>query len=69
MAGSAPAIARCFAIAGMFWLTILLGLALTDPLTRAVCVVVLWASDAKPSGSSYTHEHRAPGEPTPPQLH
>ncbi len=33
---SAPSIARGFAIAGIFWLTILLGLTMTDPLTRAL---------------------------------
>jgi caa(3)-type oxidase subunit IV len=33
---SAPSIARCFVIAGMFWLAVLLGLAIVDPLTRAV---------------------------------
>jgi caa(3)-type oxidase subunit IV len=33
---SAPEIARCFAIAGVFWLTVLLGLAMMDPLTRAI---------------------------------
>ena len=33
---SGPAIVRCFAIAGLFWLTILLGLGMMDPLTRAI---------------------------------
>ena len=37
---AAPDIARGFAIAGIFWLTILLGLAMTDPLTRTVYAVV-----------------------------
>jgi cytochrome c oxidase subunit 4 len=31
-----PAVVRGFAIAGLFWLTILLGLGTADPLTRAV---------------------------------
>ena len=31
-----PATIRIFAIAGLFWLTILLGLGMMDPLTRAV---------------------------------
>ena len=33
---SGPAIVRIFAIAGIFWLTILLGLGMMDPLTRAL---------------------------------
>jgi caa(3)-type oxidase subunit IV len=33
---SAPPIARAFAIAGVFWLTVLLGLAMMDPMTRAL---------------------------------
>jgi caa(3)-type oxidase subunit IV len=33
---SAPDLGRAFAIAGIFWLTILLGLAMTDPLTRTI---------------------------------
>src|SRR4051812_38193169 len=37
---AAPDIAQGFAIAGVFWLTILLGLSMADPLTRAVFVVV-----------------------------
>ena len=37
---SAPELARAFAIAGIFWLTVLLGLAMTDPLTRTVYAVV-----------------------------
>lgn len=37
---TAPEIARGFAIAGLFWLTILLGLAMTDPLTRSVYAVI-----------------------------
>jgi caa(3)-type oxidase subunit IV len=37
---TAPDIARGFAIAGIFWLTILLGLAMTDPLTRTVYAAV-----------------------------
>jgi cytochrome c oxidase subunit 4 len=31
-----PAIVRIFAIAGVVWLTILLGLGMMDPLTRAI---------------------------------
>ena len=34
--GNAPTIARGFAIAALFWLTILLGLGMMDPLTRTV---------------------------------
>lgn len=37
---TAPDIAKGFAIAGIFWLTVLLGLVMTDPLTRAVYVVI-----------------------------
>jgi hypothetical protein len=37
---TAPDIARGFAIAGVFWLTVLLGLVMTDPLTRAVYTVI-----------------------------
>jgi cytochrome c oxidase subunit 4 len=37
---TAPEIAKAFAIGGVFWLTVLLGLAMTDPLTRAVYAVV-----------------------------
>jgi len=36
----APSIARGFAIAALFWLTILLGLAMIDPLTRTMYPVV-----------------------------
>ncbi len=36
---AAPSIARGFAIAGLFWLTILLGLGMMDPLTRTVLAV------------------------------
>jgi caa(3)-type oxidase subunit IV len=36
---TAPEIARAFAVAGIFWLTVLLGLAMTDPLTRTVYAV------------------------------
>jgi len=36
----APSIARGFAVAGMFWLAILLGLAMTDPLTRTVYTII-----------------------------
>jgi cytochrome c oxidase subunit IV len=36
----APDIAKSFAIAGIFWLTVLLGLVMTDPLTRAVYAVI-----------------------------
>jgi caa(3)-type oxidase subunit IV len=35
----APDIAKGFAIAGLFWLTVLLGLAMTDPLTRTIYAV------------------------------
>jgi cytochrome c oxidase subunit IV len=31
-----PALVRGFAIAGLFWLAVLLGLGMVDPLTRAV---------------------------------
>jgi cytochrome c oxidase subunit 4 len=31
-----PAVVRGFAVAGLFWLTLLLGLGTADPLTRAV---------------------------------
>ena len=34
--GSGPAIIRGFAVAGVFWLIILLGLGTMDPMTRAV---------------------------------
>jgi hypothetical protein len=37
---TAPDIAKGFAIGGIFWLTVLLGLAMTDPMTRAVHAVV-----------------------------
>ena len=37
---TAPDLARGFAVAGIFWLTILLGLAMADPLTRTVYRVV-----------------------------
>jgi hypothetical protein len=37
---TAPDIAKSFAIAGIFWLTVLLGLVMTDPLTRAVYAVI-----------------------------
>jgi caa(3)-type oxidase subunit IV len=36
---SAPVIARGFAVAGIFWLAVLLGLAMIDPLTRTVYAV------------------------------
>jgi caa(3)-type oxidase subunit IV len=36
---TAPELAKAFAVAGVFWLTILLGLAMTDPLTRTVYAV------------------------------
>ena len=36
---TAPTIAQGFAVAGVFWLTILLGLAMVDPMTRAVYTV------------------------------
>ncbi len=32
----APQTAKAFAIVGLFWLTVLLGLTMTDPLTRTV---------------------------------
>jgi hypothetical protein len=35
-AGNGPAIVRVFAIGSLFWLIILLGLGMMDPLTRAV---------------------------------
>jgi hypothetical protein len=37
---TAPDIAKGFAVAGIFWLTVLLGLVMTDPLTRAVYAVI-----------------------------
>jgi caa(3)-type oxidase subunit IV len=37
---TAPDIAKGFAVGGIFWLTVLLGLAMTDPLTRAVYAVI-----------------------------
>jgi hypothetical protein len=37
---SAPVIARGFAVAGVFWLAILLGLVMTDPLTRTIYTVM-----------------------------
>jgi cytochrome c oxidase subunit 4 len=37
---SGVAVVRVFAIAGLFWLTILLGLGMMDPLTRAIYPVV-----------------------------
>ena len=36
---TAPQIAQGFAIASMFWLTILVGLTMADPLTRAIYAV------------------------------
>lgn len=36
---TAPQIAQGFAIAGLFWLTVLLGMAMTDPLTRTIYAV------------------------------
>jgi cytochrome c oxidase subunit IV len=36
---SAPDIARGFAIAGVFWLVVLLGLTMTDPLTRTIYAI------------------------------
>lgn len=36
---TAPDIARGFAVAGVFWLTVLLGLTMTDPLTRTIYAV------------------------------
>lgn len=38
-ANRGPSTARVFALAGLFWLTILLGLGTMDPLTRAVYAV------------------------------
>jgi caa(3)-type oxidase subunit IV len=35
----APVIARGFAVAGIFWLAVLLGLAMNDPLTRTIYAV------------------------------
>jgi cytochrome c oxidase subunit IV len=35
-ARAAPSIARGFALAALFWLTVLLGLGMIDPLTRAI---------------------------------
>jgi caa(3)-type oxidase subunit IV len=36
---TAPQIARGFTIAGIFWLTVLLGLAMNDPLSRTIYAV------------------------------
>jgi caa(3)-type oxidase subunit IV len=36
---NAPQVARGFAIAGVFWLTVLLGLAMMDPITRTFYAV------------------------------
>jgi len=36
---TAPDTARGFAVAGIFWLTVLLGLAMTDPLARTIYTV------------------------------
>jgi hypothetical protein len=36
----APDLAKGFVIGGIFWLTVLLGLATTDPLTRAVYAAI-----------------------------
>jgi caa(3)-type oxidase subunit IV len=38
---SATAVARCFAVAGIFWLAILTGLAMMDPLTRLVYAAIM----------------------------
>jgi caa(3)-type oxidase subunit IV len=38
---SATAVARCFAVAGVFWLAILTGLTMIDPLTRVVYAAVM----------------------------
>jgi hypothetical protein len=37
---TAPDIAQSFAIGGIFWLIVLLGLAMMDPMTRAVYAVI-----------------------------
>lgn len=37
---TAPDLAKGFVIGGIFWLTVLLGLAMTDPLTRAVYAAI-----------------------------
>jgi cytochrome c oxidase subunit 4 len=37
---TAPDLAKGFVIGGIFWLTVLLGLATTDPLTRAVYAAI-----------------------------
>lgn len=34
-----PGVNRAFALAGLFWLTVLLGLGMMDPLTRAIYAV------------------------------
>jgi caa(3)-type oxidase subunit IV len=36
---SAPSTAKGFAIAGLFWLTVLLGLSMMDPMTRTLYAV------------------------------
>ena len=36
----APDLARGFAVAGIFWLVVLLGLTMTDPLTRTIYTVM-----------------------------
>jgi caa(3)-type oxidase subunit IV len=36
---SAPQIARGFAVAGVFWLAVLLGLAMMDPMTRTLYAI------------------------------
>jgi caa(3)-type oxidase subunit IV len=36
---SAPRISRGFAVAGVFWLAVLVGLAMMDPLTRVVFAI------------------------------
>jgi len=38
---ASPAIARGFAIAALFWLIIILGLGMMDPLTRTIYPVVI----------------------------
>jgi cytochrome c oxidase subunit 4 len=37
---TAPDIAKSFAIGGIFWLTVLLGLAMTDPMSRAIYAAI-----------------------------
>jgi cytochrome c oxidase subunit IV len=57
---SAPAIARGFAIASLFWLVILLGLAVMDPLTRAVYAVTGQIGFVSPSPTCLDRGNREP---------